>query len=131
MTKRDELITDMLKKDLKGIKNTLKDQEKALKDLKDNGFGEIHKGNRAGIWDGYNYTIGYCSGHIQLAEDVISMLEMSLPEINKLIAENKRIEELNKKELKRVFDLVGKSLKEKTKEKAKSGEKKQAKKKKI
>ena len=127
MTKRDELITDMLKKDLKSIKKTLKDQEVALKDLKDNGFGEIHKGNRAGIWDGYNYTIGYCTGHIKLAEDVISMMKMNLPEINTLIAENKKIEEANKKELKRVFDLVGENLKGK----AKSSEKKQAKKKKV
>ena len=129
MTKRDELITDMLKKDLKSIRKTLKDQEEALKDLKDNGFGDIHKGNRAGIWDGYNYTIGYCTGHIKLAEDVISMIGMSLPEINKLIAENKKIEEANKKEMKRVFELVDKSFKEKTK--AKSGEEKQTKKKKV
>lgn len=116
MEKKEKLIINILKKDLIGIRKTLKEQEKQLKDIRKNGIdSEIHPAYHIEIQTGLSYTSGYCTGHIKLAESVINLLEMSSTEIEELIADNKRISAENKKYLDGIFNEIKKRAKEKPK----------------
>jgi hypothetical protein len=127
MTKKEELILGIIKKDLIGIKKTLKDQEKQIKEIRKNGMdSEIHPAYHIDIQTGLSYTSGYCTGHIKLSEDVIELLGMTDKEIEKLISENKKISAKNKKYLAAVFKEVTESVKVKSKkhnDKKKKGKK--------
>lgn len=117
MNKKEKLIAGILKKELKGIKKTLKDQEQQISDIKKNGFSkEIHKGNRDSIWTGLHYTQGYCTAHIWMTEKFLSLLSLkSHKEVENLIKENKAIEKSNKAEMKKVFDKAIKLINDKKK----------------
>ena len=108
MNKKEKLIVKILKDDLKSINKLLFEQEKELNKIKTKGFDkEIHKDNRESILTGLSHTIGYCTCHKTLTEKIIFYLEKkSHKDIQKLIDEDKKISNLNKKELKRVFSEV-------------------------
>lgn len=113
MNKKEELISKLLKDELKAIKKFLKDYEEQLADIDKNGFDkEIHKGNHKSIYSGLNYTIGYCTSHIALTEKVLYYLKQaSYKDIEAIIEENKIISKENKKTLNKLF----KKIKSKTK----------------
>jgi hypothetical protein len=67
-----------------------------LKDLRDNGYGNIHPFYRDEMKSGISYTHGYSVGHKCLAEQVIELLKMTEDEITSKIEDDKRIEEENK-----------------------------------
>lgn len=97
MTNKDKLILDILTKGLKSITKVGEEQEKMLKDLRDNGYGDIHPFHRDEMKSGISYTHGYSVGHKCLAEQVIELLKMTEDEITSKIEDDKRIEEENKK----------------------------------
>jgi hypothetical protein len=97
MTNKEKIIIDILKKDLESIVKVGEEQEKLLKDLRDNGYGDIHTLYRDEMKSGVSYTHGYSVGHKVLAEQVIELLNMTEDEINSKIEDDKRIEEENKK----------------------------------
>lgn len=115
MTKKDELIIGILKKELKHINKLLKDQEEQIENLKKNGFdSDVHPAHRIDIRTGLSYTQGYCTGHLVLAKNVIELLSMSnARDIEALIEENKRIEQENKKRLKAMYKELKIGLKKK------------------
>ena len=117
MNRKDKLIIGILKKDLKSIKKTLKDQEEQIADIEKNGFDkEIHKDNRLSIRTGLSYTQGYCTGHICLTEKIIHLLQKSdARDIEAIIEEDRIVSKKNKAEMKKLFDGIKKSFKEKTK----------------
>jgi hypothetical protein len=110
MTKKDELIIGILKKELISIKKCLKDQEEQISTIKKNGFDKnVHKGNRDSIWTGLHYTQGYCTAHIFMTKKVIDLLKLSdYKDVEALIEENKAIEKSNKLEFKKLFVEIGK-----------------------
>ncbi len=112
MTKKDELIIGILRKELISIKKCLKDQKNQISDIKKNGFDkEIHKGNRDSIWTGLHYTQGYCTAHIWMTKKVIDLLKLSdYRDVEALIEENKAIDKSNKLEFKKLFDAVNKEV---------------------
>lgn len=114
MTKKEELILEILEKDLKGIRTHLKSQEKEIEKLKKKGFdSDIHPAWHLDIKTGLSYTQGYCTGYISHSEQVISLLKLKDDKaVLDLIAENKKIEAANKKHLDEVFGEVKKRIKE-------------------
>jgi len=97
MTNKEKLILDILTKGLESIIKVGEEQEKMLKDLRDNGYGDIHPFHRDEMKSGISYTHGYSVGHKCLAEQVIELLKMTEDEITSKIEDDKRIEEENKK----------------------------------
>jgi len=97
MTNKEKLILDILTKDLESIIKVGEEQEEMLKDLRDNGYGDIHPFHRDEMKSGISYTHGYSVGHKCLAEQVIELLKMTEDEITSKIEDDKRIEEENKK----------------------------------
>ncbi len=106
MIKKDLLIKTILTKELKGISKLLKEQKDQIDEIKKNGFSkEIHKKNRDLIWTGLHYTQGYCTAHIWMTKKFISLLNLKdAKAVEDLIKVNKKIEKLNKAEMKRIFD---------------------------
>lgn len=119
MTKKEELIVGILKKELIHINKMLKEQELQIADITKNGFDkEIHKGNRDGIWTGLHYTLGYCTAHIYNTKGFIELLKLKDHKaVEKLIKENETIEKQNKAELKKIFDDIKKNVQKKTSKK--------------
>lgn len=105
MTKKEELIVGILKKELDYLKKFLKKQEKEIKHIHKNGFdSEMHRAYHMDVMTGLSYTSGYCTGHIKAVEEAIGLLEMAdAKEVEDMIAENKRITAENKKYLKDIF----------------------------
>jgi len=97
MTNKEKLILDILTKGLESIIKVGEEQEEMLKDLRDNGYGDIHPFHRDEMKSGISYTHGYSVGHKNLAEQVIELLKMTEDEITSKIEDDKRIEEENKK----------------------------------
>ncbi len=111
MIKKEKLILNLFKEELKPIKKLLKDYQEQLNNIDKNGFDkEIHKGNKKSIYSGLNYTIGYCNGHIELTKKLLYYLSLSTSQIHKQIEEDKKITELNRKEMQRVFKEVKDSV---------------------
>jgi len=119
MTKKEELIIGILKKELIGIKKLLRAQDKQIKEIQKNGFdSEIHPANHIDIRTGLSYTQGYCTGHIKQTESIIELLEMSdAKDIEALLEENRKIEEENKQYLKDIFSDIRKRVKKENKKK--------------
>lgn len=117
MNKKEELINKILMKELKPIQKLLNDYQKQLADIDKNGFDkEIHKSNRKSIYSGLNYTIGYCTSHIELTKKVLYYLKQEdYRDIEAIIEEGERISKENKKELNRVFKEVTKKVNKKRK----------------
>lgn len=111
MTKKEQIIVGMLKSDCLELNKVLRAQNKQIKDISKNGFKDIHPAYHIDIRTGLSYTQGYCTGAISVAESTMSLLSMSLPEINKLIKENKRISAENKKYLDGIFNEINKRIK--------------------
>lgn len=110
-SKKDELIIEILKKELKYIKKLLKEQDKQIKEIRKSGVdSEIHPAYHVDIQTGLSYTSGYCNGYIILAEQIIEMLESSCEDIEKMISENKRISAENKKYLDDIFAEIKKDI---------------------
>ena len=108
MTRKDELIIEILNKELKGIKKLLKEQEDYLNTIKKKGFDkEIHPGNHESILSGLNYTIGYCTCKIEETKKIIRLLKKSdYRDIEEIIEKNKEIEKMNKENLVAVFGML-------------------------
>lgn len=116
MNTKEQLISDILNKELKPIKKLLKDYQKQLDEIDNKGFNkEIHKGNRKPIYSGLNYTIGYCTGHIELTKKISFYLTLGYSEIIDLIKENDEIRKENSKKLKEIFKEAVTKSKNKTK----------------
>lgn len=115
MTRKDELIIGILKKELKTIKNLLKEQERQIKDISKNGFdSEIHPAWHLDIGTGLSYTSGYCTGHIVLAERVMGLLKLSdAKDVEALLEKNRKIEAANKKYMDDVLSDIKKRVKNK------------------
>jgi hypothetical protein len=113
MNKKNKLIANIFKNELKGIKKCLKEQEVQIADIKKNGFSkEIHKKNKDSMWTGLHYTQGYCTAHIFMTEKFLSILKLKEKEIKHLIKENEAIDAKNKAELKIIFDKIKNKIKE-------------------
>ncbi len=97
MTNKEKLILDILTKGLESIIKIGEEQEEMLKDLRDNGYGDIHPFHRDEMKSGISYTHGYSVGHKCLAEQVIELLKMTEDEITSKIEDDKRSEEENKR----------------------------------
>lgn len=110
MTKKEELIVGILKKELDYLKKFLKKQEKEIKHIHKNGFNsEMHRAYHMDVMTGLSYTSGYCTGHIKAVEEVLGLLDMAdAKAIEDMIAENKKIEAANKKYLKELFANIDK-----------------------
>lgn len=114
MTKKEELIIGIFKKDLTDLKKVLKDQEKQIAEIRKNGINtEVHPAYHIEIHTGLSYTSGYCTGHINCAKSAIELLGMTSKEIEELLAENKRISAENKKHLDEIFKEIDKTIKKK------------------
>lgn len=112
MTKKEELIIGILGENLKSIKKLLKGQEKELKEICKNGIDKhTHKAYHIDIYTGLSYTVGYCTGLIKTTEEAVDLLGMTDKEIEKLIAENKKISAENKKYLDGIFNEIKNELK--------------------
>lgn len=113
MTKKDELIIYILRKELKGIKKLMDESQSDLDSIRKNGFDkEIHHGNHYDILTGLAHTIGYCTCKIHDTKGIISMLKKGdYRDIETLIEHNKEIEKKNKKMLDELFDKVKLKLK--------------------
>ncbi len=113
MTKKEELIVGILKKELASIKKLLRSQNKQIKDIQKNGFdSEVHRANHIDIRTGLSYTQGYCTGHIKQTEAIIELLEtLDTKGINAMLEENKKIEIENKKYLKKILRDIKKDIK--------------------
>lgn len=106
MTTKENIISDILKKELKGLKNLMDDNQKQLDSIRKKGFDkEIHPGNHNDILTGLSHTIGYCTSKLQMTKDVIGLMKLDVSGLNKLIKENKKIEKQNKKTLDSVFGI--------------------------
>lgn len=97
MTKKEELILEIIKSRMEPLKSLGEEQEDQLKDIRKNGYGDIHPANQESVVTGLSYTHGYTVGHNVLAESIIELLGMTDDEIVQLNLENERIEAENKK----------------------------------
>jgi len=96
MKDKEKLIYDIINSGLKSISKLGKQQEKIIKNLRKDGYGDIHPFYKDEMKSGASYTHGYTVGHLSLAKNIIDLLKMSEEEIIELNVENKRIEQQNK-----------------------------------
>ena len=100
MKDRDKLICDIIKSGLKNIDKLGKQQEKIIKDLRKDGYDDIHPFYKDEMKSGASYTHGYTVGHLNLASNILDLLKMTTEEIIEYNIENERISNENKKYMK-------------------------------
>ena len=104
MEDKEKLIYDIIKSGLKGISKLGKQQEKMIKDLRKDGYGDIHPFYKDEMKSGISYTHGYTVGHLALANDILDLLKMSEEEIVELNKKNKDIERQNEEYMKNLSE---------------------------
>jgi hypothetical protein len=106
MTNKEKLIIDIITKGLESIIKVGEEQEKMLKNLRDNGYGDIHSFYKDEMKSGISYTHGYSVGHKILAKKVIELINMTESEIESQIEEDKKTEEENKKYMNKLLKSI-------------------------
>ena len=104
MNAKEKLIIKIIESGLKPIIKIGKDQEKMIKDLRKNGYGDVHPFHMDEMKSGISYTHGYAIGHKCLAETVLELLKMTESEVQEYIDENLKIEKENRKYMKTIRD---------------------------
>ena len=100
MKNKEKLIYDIINSGLKSISKLSKQQEKMIKGLRKDGYGDINPFYKDEMKSGISYTHGYTVGHLLLAKDVLSLLKMSKEEIVELNIKNKDIKRQNEEYMK-------------------------------
>jgi len=109
MTYKEQLIIGIIEENLPSIKELGEVQEREIKKIREEGYGDIHPFYQDEIKSGISYTHGYTVGHLSLASNILSLMRMSEEDIVKWIEDKEKIklenEELRKSFIKKLEDV--------------------------
>lgn len=113
LNKKEELIMKYLNGGMEVIEEIRDREESAIKDYKENGFGDTHPDNIEDIKSSHNYTHGYSIGHIELFKVIKNLISLDEQGIIDLMKEEEKIKEENDKYLNSLFkEITGKDRNE-------------------
>ena len=105
MEDKEKIILDIIKEHLKHIEKFGKEQKDMLDDVR-KGDSDIHPNNIEDIKSGLSYSHGYSVGHSELSKKIIKLLNMSVDEINDMLAEEEEIRKENKRYMDNLLERI-------------------------
>ena len=97
MTKKEELLLELMMNGKESLEGTKDSHQDMIDDYRKNGFGDTHPSNIEGIKTGLHYTHGYTIGHLELLKHFTSLIGKSEEELIDIISENEKISAENEK----------------------------------